>query len=121
MPLWSATAVVTGLNRLEPVTVFDAEALSDGEESIAVAIPPRPGKQTNISFTIRFDSGTPTTVDYQLQVAVNNVDAEYYDIGSSMVDTAGGKVTINGIVARFARIIANDADTETVTAQILVD
>ena len=120
MPLWSATATPIALTRGVPVTVFDAESLSDAEESIAVAIPTDgTTRGADLTFTIVFGSA-PTTVDYQLQVALNNVDAEYYDLGSPITATAGGKLTVSGVVARFARVKAVDADVQTVTSQIMV-
>ncbi len=120
MPLWVATGTIQALMRNVPVTVFDAEALSDGEESIALAIPRRTGKTSNITFTILFGSA-PSTVDYLLQDALNNVDAEFYDIvGSNITDTAGGKLTVANVNGRFVRVKAVDADVETVTAQIMV-
>lgn len=120
MGLWVATGSITGLSKNTPVTVFNAESLSDGEESIAVALPADAHtKGVDITFQILFGSA-PTTVDYLLQVALNNLDASFFDIaGSNMTDTAGGKVTVNGVVARFARIKAVDADTETVTGIIM--
>lgn len=121
MPVWTATLPTIGLRRGVPETVFAAEALSDAEASVAVALPLESrGGAVDITFDIEFGS-TPTTVDYLLQIAMNNVDAEFYDIvGSNMTDTAGGKVTINGVVGRFARVKAVDADTETVTSRIMV-
>jgi hypothetical protein len=117
MPDWTATLPVLGLMSGTPVKVWDAESLTDDDASQAVALPPR--DELDLTWDIVFGS-TPTTVDYRLQVAINNVDAEYYDLGTTITSTAGGKVTVNGVVARFARIHAVDADVETVTAQIMV-
>lgn len=117
MPVWTATLPVKGLMSGVPVTVFDAETLSDNNESQAVAIPLKK-EGVSLTWTVLFGS-TPTTVDYRLQVALNNVDAEYFDLGTTITDTAGGKVTVDGVVARFARIKAVDADVETVTSEIM--
>jgi len=120
MPIWTASAPITGLLKNLPVTVFDAESLSDANESMAVALP-NDGKTkgVDITFQVLFGS-TPSTVDYLLQVALENLDASFFDIaGSNMTDTAGGKVTVNGVVARFARVKAVDSDTQTVTALIM--
>lgn len=119
MPIWTATLPVLGLMRGVPVSVFDVEVPTDGQSSTAVAIPQRTGKNVDLTFTIVFGS-TPTTVDYQLQIAINNLDAEYYDLGTAITATGGGKITLTGVVARFARVQAVDADTETVTAQIMI-
>ena len=120
MPLWTISDPIGALTRNVPVTVFDAESLSDGEESIALAVPPRTGRAVNITFTILFGSA-PSTVDYLLQDAINNVDAEFYDIvGSNMTATGGGKITVANVNGRFVRVKAVDADTQTVTAQIMV-
>lgn len=120
MPVWTATLPVTGLMSGVPVPVFDTEALSDGNESQAVALPQRK-VSLDLTWDITFVSGTPTTVDYRLQVALENVDAEYRDLGATITSTGGGKVTLNGVVARFARLIAVDADVETVKGQIMVN
>ncbi len=121
MGLWVATGVITLITKNTPVTVFDGESLSDGEESIALALP-NDGytKGIDITFQILFGS-TPSTVDYLLQVALVNLDASFFDVaGSNMTATAGGKVTVNGVVAKFARIKAVDADTQTVTGILMV-
>ncbi len=120
MPLWTATGAITLANKNTPITVFDAESLSDDETSIAVALPVDGNTQGNdVTFQVLFGS-TPTLVDYLIQVALENLDASFFDIvGSNMTDTDGGKVTITGVVARFARIKAVDADIQTVTGLIM--
>jgi len=119
MPLWTLSGTIGALMRGVPFEVFN-ETLSDGNESIALAIPQRSGEGQDITYTIVFAS-TPTTVDYLLQVAVNNIDAEFYDVvGSNITDTAGGKVTVNGIIGRFVRVKAVDSDTISVTSEIMV-
>lgn len=120
MPVWTAALPIIALKQGIPTTVFDAETLSDNDESQAVAIPPDGNNRgADLTFTIIFGAA-PTTVSYQLQVALNNVDAEYFDLGTPITDVAGGKTTIIGVVARFARIKAVDADVQTVASQIMV-
>ena len=116
MPLWNAVDYVETLNRGHAKTVF-AETLSDGNESQAMAI--TCGRGMNLICEVAFGS-TPTTVNYQLQTAIVNADASFHDTGPAITATAGGAVTVADIVANFVRIKAVDADTETVTAKILI-
>lgn len=121
MPLWSASARITKLSSGRPVTVFDAEVLSDGNKSSAVALPPSPsGQGLDISYRISFASA-PSTVDFNLQIAMNNVEAEFVDSGDAITSTSGGLVIVPNVVARFARLIAVDADTKAVTGEIMVN
>ena len=120
MPIWTATLPVKGLMTGVPVAVFDAEVPTDGQESQAVALPFRKGKSLNLTLAVKFASA-PTTVDYQLQVAMNNVDAEYQDLGTAITATGGGQITVADVVARFARVQAVDADVEAVTAELMVN
>ena len=120
MALWTAAGIIQALSKWRiPATVMTATAMTDGQETEAVALPPTPdGRALTVAFEILFGSA-PTTVDYQLQVAIDNLDASFFDIGSSMTATGGGIVTTANVVGRFARVIANDADTETVTIRIM--
>lgn len=117
MPLWTNVGAITALTRSVPFTLLDEEVVVDTNTSIAVAVPPRSGQFQSLTFTIAF-GGVVTSVDYQLQVALLNVDAEFYDVGPSMTDIDGGKITVNDLNVNFARIIANDADVQEVTALI---
>ena len=120
MGLWTLSGTIQSLSRHHvPAVVMDNTAMTDGQETEAVALPSTPdGQGLTVAFVVKFASA-PATVDYQLQVAYNNVDAEFFDIGSTMTATTGGIVTTANVVGRFARVIANDADTKAVTITIL--
>ena len=117
MPLYDQDAIVKGLMRMVPHQVLN-ETMSDGEKSEAVAIAPRSGQAINITMDIRFTGGTPTSVEFQLQVAISNNDSRFRDLGPPMTDTDGGKITVTDVNAKFARILAVDADTENIVATI---
>ena len=121
MPLWNTGGDRFTLIPGEPKTVFDGEVLSDNDESISVALPGSSGTRggLDIMWQVTFASA-PTTVDYRLQVAMTDEDAQYFDTGPSMTATAGGAVTIGDVVANFARIKAVDADVQAATAKIMV-
>ena len=123
MGLWVATGAIRALSRWRiPETLMDATVMTDGQETQAVALPPSPIKRAlDLIFFAKFASNPPSTVDYQLQIALNNIDAEFFTIGSTMTnsETVGGQVIVPDVVARFARVIANDADTVAVTIAIM--
>jgi len=123
MPLWNATDFIQTLQPLVPITVMNATVMNDGEETQAVALPPSPiNRAIDLAFFVKFASNPPGTVDYQLQIAANNVDAEFFTIGSSMTnsETVGGLIVVPNVVARFARVKANDADTVAATISIFM-
>ena len=71
-----------------------ATVMTDGQETQAVALLPSiGGRGLTLAFNVKFASA-PTTVDYQLQTAMNNLDAEFFDIGSSMTATTGGLIVV---------------------------
>lgn len=123
MPLWNAVDFIQALQSLNPIEVMTATVMTDGQVTQAVALQPSPIKRAlDLSFFVRFGGNPGGAVDYQMQISlVNNLDAEFFDIGSSMTnsETVGGIIVVTDVVARFARVIANDADTETVTISIL--
>jgi len=123
MALWAADTHMQGLSRHRiPVEVITGIVTTDGQETEAVALPPTPdGRALTLMMFVRFASNPPGTVDYQLQVAMNNLDAEFFDIGASMTnsETVGGIVITPNVVGRFARVIANDADTVAPTISLL--
>lgn len=120
MGLWTLVGSMRALSRHRiPALVMDATVMTDGQETEAVALPQNiNGQALTIGFEVIF-AAAPSTVDYQLQIAMDNIDAEFFDIGSSMTATGGGIVTTANVVARFARVIANDADTKAVTINIM--
>ena len=120
MGLWTLSGSIQALSRWRiPALVMDATVMTNGQETEAVALPPTPdGRGLDLAFEVIF-AAAPSTVDYQLQVAMDNVDAEFFDIGSSMTANGGGITVVNNVVARFARVIANDADTKAVTINIM--
>lgn len=123
MPLWNNTDFTETLQLGVPIEVMTATVMTDGQKTQAVAIPPNTIRQgISLAFFAKFASNPGGTVDYQLQIAFNNVDAEFFVIGSTMTnsETVGGMVITSDLVARFARVIANDADTVAVTIQILM-
>ena len=120
MPLWSSTAVVKALQTGIPITVINAETLSNNDESIAVGVPNGRGREVNITFTVVFGSA-PASCDYVLQTALDNVDAEFFDVvGSNMTATAGGKITVNGIVAGLVRVKAVTAGAVVATVKVMI-
>ncbi len=120
MGLWTLSGIIESLSRHRiPVTVMSATVMTDGQKTEAVALPPNIGGGAIVLAFETLFASTPSAVDYQLQTAMNNVDAEFFDIGSSMTDNGGGITVVTGVVARFARVIANDADTKAVTITIL--
>lgn len=120
MGLWTASGVIQSLSRYRiPALVINATVMTDGQKTEAVALPPTPdGRGISVAFEVLFASA-PSTVDYQLQVAFDNIDAEFFDNGSSMTANDGGITTINNVVGRFARVIANDADIRAVSIHIM--
>ncbi len=121
MPLWNA-ADNEALTPSRPVEVMTGTVMTDGQETQAIALPTSPtNRAIDLAFVAKFASDPPGTVDYQLQVAFNNVDAEFFDLGSSMTnsETVGGMIIVTNVVARFARVIANDADSVAVTIEIM--
>jgi len=122
MPLWNNTDPLPTLLHLNPIEVMTATVMSDGEETQAVALPPSPnGQGIDLAFEVRFASNPPGAVDYRLQLAFNNVDAEFQDVSPFMTnsETIGGITAIGDIVARFARVEATDADSVAVTITIM--
>jgi len=123
MPLFNTTEPVEQLQSLSPIEVMTATVMTDGQATQSIALPPSPiNRAIDLAFFARFASNPPGAVDYQLQISlVNNVAAEFFDIGASMTnsETVGGIVVVTDVVARFARVIANDADTVAVTISIL--
>ena len=120
MGLWTLSGIIEALSRHRiPAVVMDATVMTDTQKTQAVALPPSPsGRGLDIAFDVVFASA-PSSVDYQLQTAMNNVDAEFSDQGSSMTANGGGTTVVTNVVARFARVIANDADTKAVTITLL--
>lgn len=121
MPLWNL-ADKELLTSLRPITVIDATVMTDGQKTQAVSLPPSPtNRAIDLAFFAKFAANPPGTVDYQLQVAFNNIEAEFFDLGSSMTNTeeVGGMIIVTNVVARFARVIANDADSVAVTIEIM--
>jgi len=123
MGLWTLSGAITALSRHRiPALVMDATVMSDGEETEAVALPPSiDGRGLDVSFDIKFASNPPGTVDYQLQIANENIDADFENTGSSMTNTEaiGGIIVVQNVVARFARVEAVDADSVAVTVNIM--
>lgn len=123
MGLWTLSGVITALSRHRiPATVIDATVMTDGQKTEAVALPQSiGGRGIDISFDVKFASNPPGAVDYQLQISNLNVDANFEDLGSSMTNTEaiGGIIRNENVVARFARVIANDADTVAATITIM--
>ncbi len=121
MPLWNNTDFVESLQSLQPIEVMTATVMTDGQETQAVALPPSPiNRAIDLAFFVKFASN-PGAVDYQMQVAFNNVDAEFFDLGSAMTnsETVGGIIIVPDVVARFARVKAVDADIVAVTIAIM--
>ncbi len=122
MGLWTLSGAIQALSRHRiPVLVMDATVMTDGQETEAVALPPTPdGQGLDLAFEVKFASA-PTTVDYRLQVALNNIDAEFQDVSPFMTNAAaaGDIIAIGDIVGRFARVKATDADTIAVTITIM--
>ena len=116
MPIWNAVDAVEPLNRGIAKTVF-SETLSDGNQSQAMAIPPI--GSIDIVWEVMFAS-TPSSVDYRLQTAITNVDANFHDTGPTMTANTGGAVTVGDLVTNFVRIKAVDSDSPSVTAKILI-
>ena len=121
MPLWNA-ADNEVLTSFRPVEVISG-AMTDGQKTQAVALPTRSDhKGIDVVFFVKFAGNPGGTVSYSLQVALSNVDAEFFIVGSAMTnsETVGGLVIVTSIVARFARVIATDADSENPTISLMV-
>lgn len=120
MPLWTAINHV-GLKSLIPVEV-NSTAMTDGQETMAVALPPSPyHKAIDLIWFVKFAGNPSSAVDFQLQIALAQVDAEFFTIGSTMTnsETVGGQVIVADVVALFARVIATDAANEVPTISIM--
>lgn len=124
MPLWNNVDFVESLSRHSvPIEVITATVMLDAEATQAIALPPTPdGQGLDLAFEVRFASNPPGTVDYRLQVAFNNVAAEFQDVSPFMTnsETIGDIIAIGDIVGRFARVLASDADSVAVTITIMV-
>ncbi len=122
MPLWTLSGAIQSLSRYRvPITLMDATVMTDGQQTIAVALPATPdGQALDLAFEVKFASA-PTTVDYRLQLAFNNIDAEFQDVSPFMTTAtaAGGIVAIGDLVGRFARVEATDADSIAVTITLM--
>ncbi len=122
MPVWNNTQPIELLGHLRPITVMDATVMTDAQATVAVALPAShgPGGIT-VAMEVKFASNPPGAVDYRLQVAFNNVAAEFQDVSPFMTntETIGGIVSVANIVGRFARVLASDADTVAVTITIM--
>lgn len=123
MALWTSSGIIQALSRHRiPALVMDATVMTDGQETEAVALPPvNGGEGLTIAFEVKFASNPPGTVDYRLQLAFNNVDAEFQDVEPFMTtsEEAGDIISISGLVGRFARVKASDADTVAVTITLM--
>ena len=122
MPLWTATNQI-GLKSLRPVEVITGIVMTNGQQTAAVALPPSPAHRAiDLIWYIRFASNPPGAVDYQLEIAPNNVNTEFVLAGTAMTtsEITGGQVIVTNIVARFARVVATDADSVAPTISIMV-
>lgn len=83
------------------------EAIAQGNKSQAFAIQSEPGgnKQNGIGWFTTATSGSPSGVEYDLQIADIDVDAEYTKIDSSSLATGETRYVAN-VTANFVRVVA---------------
>lgn len=108
MPAYATTNVAIALSAAQgiPATVWNAEALSQGNSSQQVALAPS-ASDSLVSISAEISCSTaPTSATFDLQISNTDADADYQTINNVTIATPAktGRIDTSGVVARFARL-----------------
>ena len=95
-----------------------------GTKSVVFGFPPTHARGRGFDIVVQSFFGTnPDAINLQLQVAMDDVDAEYADTGPALTTVAGEMVTITNVVGKYFRfnlvsITLGSGDEMTVKAMV---
>ena len=109
MPAYATTNVAIALSAAQgiPATVWNGEALSQGNSSQQVALAPS-ASDSLVAFSAEVSCSTaPTTATFDLQISNTDADADYQTVSNVTIATPAktGRIdNASGYNARFARL-----------------
>lgn len=98
MPAYGTTVVA--LMAGDTFKAFDAETPANGTKSKAIALPPY---ISELGIDIYYASA-PAATDYRVEVADEDVEARYREVGANSINTSGERMVIGVVDFKFLRI-----------------
>jgi hypothetical protein len=106
MPLYGSVQTSVAIAENEPFNLVNNEQLGVGNKSVQVCFQRHYGLPENVAVDLSYAT-PPSSVQYDIQVAINDVEALYRTVYSS-TKTAGELVSVNmlqgGLKYRFLRV-----------------